>query len=61
MDRLRRSQVFGPAGFPVAGAVITLDAAVETHTHDFLELAVLVAGRVSTRATPAGIPWRPAR
>ena len=47
MDRLRRRQVFGPAGFPVAGAVITLDAAVETHTHDFLELAVLVAGRVT--------------
>ena len=47
MDRLRRRQVFGPGGFPVAGAVITLDAPVETHTHDFLELAVLVAGRVT--------------
>ena len=47
MDRLRRRQVFGPDGFPVAGAVITLDAPVETHTHDFLELAVLVAGRVT--------------
>ena len=47
MDRLRRRQVFGPGGFPVAGAVITLDAPVETHTHDFLELATLVAGRVT--------------
>ena len=47
LDRLRRRQVFGPDGFPVAGAVITLDAPVETHTHDFLELAVLVAGRVT--------------
>jgi len=47
LDRLRRRQVFGPDGFPVAGAVITLDAPVETHTHDFLELAVLVSGRVT--------------
>ena len=47
LDRLRRRQVFGPDGFPVAGAVITLDAPVETHTHDFLELAVLLAGRVT--------------
>ena len=47
MDRLRRRQVFGPDGYPVAGAVIALDAPVETHTHDFLELAVLVAGRVT--------------
>ena len=47
MDRLRRRQVFGPDGYPVAGAVIALDAPVETHTHDFLELAVLLAGRVT--------------
>lgn len=53
MDRLRRRQVFGPDGFPVAGALITLDAPVETHTHDFLELAVLVDGTV-TYATATG-------
>jgi len=53
LDRLRRRQVFGPAGYPLAGAVIALDAPVETHTHDFLELAVLVAGRV-TYATDSG-------
>jgi AraC family L-rhamnose operon transcriptional activator RhaR len=47
MDRLRRRQVFGPDGYPVAGAVIALDAPVGTHTHDFLELAVLLAGRVT--------------
>ena len=47
MDRLRRRQVFGPAGYPVAGAVIALDGPVETHTHDFLELAVVLAGRVT--------------
>lgn len=47
MDRLRRRQVFGPDGYPVAGAVIALDGPVETHTHDFLELAVLLAGRVT--------------
>ena len=44
MDRLRRRQVFGPDGYPVAGAVIALDAPVDTHTHDFLELAVLAGG-----------------
>ena len=53
MDRLRRRQVFGPDGYPVAGAVITLDAPVETHTHDFLELAVLLTGRVGYRPTAA--------
>ena len=53
MDRLRRRQVFGPDGYPLAGAVVTLDAPVETHTHDFLELAVLLAGRV-TYASPTG-------
>jgi AraC-like DNA-binding protein len=47
MDRLRRRQVFGPDGYPVAAALIALDAPVETHTHDFLELAVLLAGRVT--------------
>ena len=60
MDRLRRRQVFGSDGYPVAGAVIALDAPVGTHTHDFLELAVLLAGRSRTRAT-GDIRWRPAR
>ena len=53
MDRLRRRQVFGPDGYPLAGAVLTLDAPVETHTHDFLEVAVLLEGMV-TYATPTG-------
>ncbi len=53
MDRLRRRQVFGPDGHPVAAAVLTLDGPVETHTHDFLELAVLLDGTVS-HATPSG-------
>ena len=53
MDRLRRRQVFGPDGYPVAAAVIALDGPVATHTHDFLELAVLLEGRV-TYATPDG-------
>jgi AraC-like DNA-binding protein len=47
VDRLRRRQVFGPDGYPVAGAVVVVDAAVPEHTHDFLEIAVLLAGRVS--------------
>ena len=47
MDRLRRRQVFGGDGYPVAAAVLALDAPVETHTHDFLELAVLLEGTVA--------------
>jgi AraC family L-rhamnose operon transcriptional activator RhaR len=47
VDRLRRRQVFGADGYPVAGAVVELDAAVPEHTHDFLEIAVVLAGRVS--------------
>jgi AraC family L-rhamnose operon transcriptional activator RhaR len=52
MDRLRRRQVFGSDGYPVAGAVIALDAPVDTHTHDFLELAVLLEGRVTYASGP---------
>lgn len=53
MDRLRRRQVFGADGYPVAAAVLALDAPVETHTHDFLELAVLLEGSVAY-ASPHG-------
>ncbi len=47
MDRLRRRQVFDTDGFPAAGEVVRLDSAVEGHTHDFLEVAVLLAGTVT--------------
>lgn len=47
MDRLRRRQVFA-AGFPVGGAVLAVDQPVEAHTHDFLELAVLLEGSVAS-------------
>lgn len=53
MDRLRRQQVFGAEGLPLAGAVIELNAPVDVHTHDFLELSVLLSGRV-TYVTPSG-------
>lgn len=53
MDRLRRREVFAADGFPVAGEVVRLDAAVEEHTHDFLEVAVLLGGTV-THLDPSG-------
>lgn len=53
MDRLRRRQVFGPAGYPVAAAVLALDAPVAVHTHDFLEIALVLEGTV-TYASPTG-------
>jgi len=46
MDQLRRRQVFGPDGYPVAGAVLSVPDPVDSHTHDFLELAVLLDGTV---------------
>src|SRR3954451_25331337 len=53
MDRLRRRHVFAPDGFPAAGEVVVLDSAVEVHTHDFLEVAVLLGGTV-THLSQAG-------
>ena len=53
MDRLRRRQVFAPGGFPAAGEVVVLESAVEVHTHDFLEVAVLLGGTV-THLSQAG-------
>jgi AraC-like DNA-binding protein len=53
VDRLRRRQVFGADGFPLAGAIVVLDGPVEEHTHDFLEVAVLLAGAV-TYLSPGG-------
>jgi AraC family L-rhamnose operon transcriptional activator RhaR len=47
MERLRRRQVFGPDGYPIAGDTVTLTGSVEEHTHDFLELAVVLAGRAT--------------
>ena len=47
MDRLRRRQVFAADGFPAAGEVVLLDSAVDVHTHDFLEVAVLLSGTVT--------------
>lgn len=47
MDRLRRREVFADDGFPVAGEVVGLPAAVDEHTHDFLEVAVLLGGTVT--------------
>jgi len=47
MDRLRRRQVFADGGLPLAGEVLGLDAAVEEHTHDFLEVAVVLGGSVT--------------
>ena len=46
MDRLRRRDVFPADGFPAAGEVVRLDLGVEGHTHDFLEVAVLLEGTV---------------
>lgn len=46
MDRLRRREVFPAGGFPAAGDVVSLRAAVEVHAHDFLEVAVLLDGSV---------------
>jgi AraC family L-rhamnose operon transcriptional activator RhaR len=53
VDRLRRRDVFPADGFPVAGEVVGLDAPVEGHTHDFLEVAVLLEGTV-THLTATG-------
>ncbi|HEU5486068.1 MAG TPA: AraC family transcriptional regulator [Microlunatus sp.] len=53
VDRLRRPQVFGSAGYPVAGAMVTLSSSVDEHTHDFLEVAVVLAGR-ATYLSPLG-------
>ena len=53
MDRLRRHQVFADRGLPRAGEVLAVGGAVEVHTHDFLEVAVLLAGTV-THLGPAG-------
>ena len=54
MDQLRRRQVFGPDGYPVAGAVLSVADPVDSHTHDFLELAVLFEGTVGHQ-TAGGI------
>ncbi len=53
MHRLRRRDVFPAGGFPAAGEVVELGAAVEGHTHDFLEVAVLLDGTV-THLTSTG-------
>ncbi|GAA1433093.1 hypothetical protein GCM10009616_24220 [Microlunatus lacustris] len=53
MDRLRRRDVFAADGFPGAGQVVALSAPVEGHTHDFLEVAVLLGGTV-THLTSTG-------
>lgn len=58
MDRMRRRQVFGADGYPIAGGLVRLETPVEVHTHDFLEIAVVLSGSVtylsSTGRRPLG-------
>lgn len=44
MYKFTRAEVFGPSGFPVASARFLLAEDVPAHSHDFLELAVVLAG-----------------
>ncbi|HET9647025.1 MAG TPA: helix-turn-helix transcriptional regulator [Microlunatus sp.] len=44
MHRLRRADVFGAEAFPLAGGRYLLQDDVAPHTHDFIELAVVLAG-----------------
>ena len=59
MDQFRRRQVFGSDGYPVAGAVLLLEGPVAEHTHDFLELAVLISGTVEYRTSASSWPLEP--
>ncbi|GAA2110080.1 hypothetical protein GCM10009841_31820 [Microlunatus panaciterrae] len=53
MDKFTRTEVFGAAGYPVAADRYRVDGEVPTHSHDFLELAVLGSG-AAVHVTRAG-------
>lgn len=54
MDRLHRREVFAAEGLPAAGEVVDLDTPVQVHTHDFLEVAVLLGGTVTHLSQTGG-------
>lgn len=47
MHRYTRALVFGADGYPVAAERYRVDEPIEVHSHDFLELAVVVDGAIT--------------
>lgn len=46
MNKFTRALVFGAGGYPIAAERYRVDEPIEVHSHDFLELAVVVDGPV---------------
>jgi AraC family L-rhamnose operon transcriptional activator RhaR len=49
MDRMRRAEVFGTAGYPLNSARLQLTDPVPAHAHDFCEVAVICGGAAEYR------------